>query len=179
MRPLSVCLFCLLLIALSCQKQAIVPATPAQYSVPAELEPYVQQFGDEAQKRGHTVLTDNLIIEFGQPGQQDACGECVLKAGKTPRIVLTKNAFCWQQASTQERECLVFHELGHCLLSRLHVSKQFPNGAYVSLMNPDNRALYTTCAYPIGGDDCDKRPRREYYVTELFDTSTPAPPWGN
>lgn len=178
MRPLSVCVFCLFITALSCHSPAVVPAAPVQYSVPAELEPYVQQFRDEAQKRGQTVATNNLIIGFGQPGQQDACGECVLEAGKTPRIVLTKNAFCWDQASTQARECLVFHELGHCLLKRLHTSVQFPNRAYVSLMNPSDRAVYATCPYPIGDDDCDKRPRRDYYVDELFNAGTPAPSWG-
>lgn len=176
MRPLFVSLFWLTL--LSCQPSADTPPDPAQYTVPAELEPFVQQFRDEAKKRGQPVMTTNLIVEFGQPSQQNVCGECVLAPGKTPRIVLTKNALCWQQASAQERECLVFHELGHCLLNRTHVSKQFPNGAFVSLMNPDNRAVYATCAYPIGGDECDKRPRRDYYIDELFDAGTPAPAWG-
>lgn len=178
MRPIPICLLLLLMTALSCQPPAAAPSAPAQYRVPAELEPYVQRFRDEAVKRGKVVATDNLIIEFGQPSLNDACGECVLEAGKTPRIVLTKNAICWQQVSPQERECLVFHELGHCLLKRSHVSTQFPNGAFVSLMNPDNRAVYATCPYPIGNDDCDKRPRRDYYVDELFNADTPVPAWG-
>ena len=178
MRPLSVCLFWLLVSILSCQSPVAVPSDPVQYSVSAELEPYVQRFRDEAQKRNIPVSTDNLIVEFGQPSLKDACGECILAAGKTPRVVLAKNALCWQQASTQARECLVFHELGHCLLKRLHVTKQFPNGAFASLMNPTNRAVYATCAYPIGDDDCDRRPRRDYYVDELFNVGTPAPPWG-
>ena len=178
MRSFSIGFCCCLLAALSCQSPAEVASDPAQYSVPTELEPFVQQFRDEAQKRGRSVSTSNLIIEFGQPSQQDVCGECVLEPGKTPRIILTKTAFCWQQASMQARECLVFHELGHCLLKRTHLTKQFPNGAFVSLMNPDDRAVYATCAYPIGNDDCDKRPRREYYIDELFDAGTPAPVWG-
>ena len=178
MRPLAICLFWLLAIALSCQRPAEVPAESVYYSVPAELEPYVQRFRDEAQKRGKTPAINNLIVVFGQTSQQDICGECMLEPGKTPRVVLAQTAFCWQQASPQARECLVFHELGHCLLKRAHTTKQFPNGAFVSLMNPDDRAVYATCVYPIGNDDCDKRPRRDYYVDELFDASTPAPAWG-
>lgn len=177
MRPFSFVSCWLIVTALSCQPPAQVPATPAQYSVPTELEAYVQQFREEAQKRGKAVATDNLIIEFGQPSLKEACGECVLEAGKTPRIILAKNASCWQQVSTQERECLVFHELGHCLLNRSHVATPFPSGAFVSLMNPADRTVYATCPYPIGNDECDKRPRRGYYVDELFNTSTPAPPW--
>ncbi len=178
MRPLSICLFWLLLTALSCQQPADVPSQPAYYSVATELEPYVQRFRDEAQKRGKPIAINNLIVEFGQTSQQDVCGECTLEPGKTPRVVLTQNALCWQQASAQARECLVFHELGHCLLKRPHLTKQFPNGSFVSLMNPDDRTVYATCTYPIGNDGCDKRPRRAYYMDELFDNSTPTPAWG-
>ena len=47
----------------------------------------------------------------------------------------------------------------------------------MSLMNPDNVDVYATCRYPIGGEECDKRPRREYYINELFDPATTIPAW--
>lgn len=151
---------------------------PIQYSVPTEVEPYIQSFRKEAKKRNSQVSTDNLIVTFGSAVSEDICGECLLDNGKTPRITLNSDAFCWQQASQQARECLVFHELGHCLLKRAHKTDKYPNGAYVSLMNPNDVAIYAACLYPIGGDECNKRPRRDYYIDELFDANTPTPVWG-
>ena len=163
---------------LSCQRSQPNPdPEPAQYSVPAEVEPYVQRFRAETQKRGQALVIDNLIITFGKTRGSDACGQCFLESGKTPRVILSADSFCWQQANQNERECLVFHELGHCLLARQHRSDRFPTGAYVSLMNPDDVAIYATCRYPIGNDDCDKRPRRDSYLDELIDPATPTPAW--
>lgn len=163
---------------IGCQRDSDSQPEPVQYTVPAEVEPFIQAFRNEAQKRNNAVSTANLIITFGTTQSGDVCGQCLLQSGKTPRITLNNDAFCWQQASQYERECLIFHELGHCLLKREHKTNRFPNGAFVSLMNPDNVDVYATCRYPIGGDECDKRPRRDYYIDELFDSSTPTPTWG-
>lgn len=176
MRPVSFLILLLLANLTGCQSNS--QPEPVQYSVPTEVEPFVKSFRDEARKRNNPVSTDNLIIIFGTAVSEDICGECQLEGGKTPRITLNSDAFCWQQANQYERECLVFHELGHCLLTRAHKADKFPNGAYVSLMNPNDVTVYTTCRYPIGNDDCDRRPRRDYYVDELFDASAPAPAWG-
>lgn len=174
MRSLVI-LFIFLSIA-SCQSSS--QPEPVQYSVPVEVEPYLKSFRDEASKRNKSISTANLIISFGTAQTEDVCGQCILQAGKTPQITLSSDDFCWKTANTNERECLVFHELSHCLMNRAHKTEKFPNGAYVSLMNPDNVAVYATCRYPIGGDECDKRDRRDYYIDELFDATTPTPAWG-
>lgn len=177
MRPALVLL--LLILALSCQSppQPAPAPEPVQYNVPDEVEPYVQIFRDLARQHRQTVQSDNLVITFGKTTDNNACGQCLLAAGKTPRITLSTDPLCWKQASTQERECLVLHELGHCLLKRAHLTTRFPAGMYTSLMNPDDVGVYATCRYPIDNDACDRRPRREYYVNELFDTRTPSPAW--
>lgn len=177
MRPASALVLIGLLGLLSCKRDQPTPP-PAQYSVPSEVEPYVQRFRAETRQRGITTATDNLIITFGQTLGTDVCGQCLLEANQPPKITLNADAFCWKNASDNERECLIFHELGHCLLNRGHRTDRFPNHAYVSLMNPDDRAVYATCAYPIGGDVCDKRPRRGYYLDELVNPATPTPDWG-
>ncbi|WP_338870244.1 hypothetical protein WBJ53_22240 [Spirosoma sp. SC4-14] len=150
------------------------------YSVATDIEPYVQSFRDELKKRNLAIEVDNIIVAFdtGQ-SHDDVCGSCLLQSGQTPRITINSNDFCWAKASINERECLIFHELGHCLLGRGHQTKRFPNQAYVSLMNPDDRAIYAPCQYPIGNDICDKRYRRDYYLNELFDSTTATPAWGN
>ena len=176
MCPAPTLLLLTMVTLLSCQRPQLQPE-PAQYSVPAEVEPYVQHFRDELKNRGQTPATNNLVITFGPTQGNDICGQCLLESGKTPRIIINSNAFCWRSANEYERECLVFHELGHCLLNRGHRSSRFPNNAYVSLMNPDDRAVYAPCAYPVGNDECDKRPRRAYYLDELADSTTSAPIW--
>lgn len=175
MRPLSLLVVLLLTSLTGCQRSS--QPEPIQYSVPAEIESYIQSFRDEATKRKNPVSTVNLIVNYGISQREDVCGQCVLEAGKPPTITLNKEGSCWQQANQHERECLLFHELGHCLLKRTHKTDRFPMGAYISLMNPDNISIYATCRYPIGDDVCDKRPRRDYYVDELFDLATPAPDW--
>lgn len=170
-------IICLLLVAaLGCQRPA--EPEPIQYSVPADVEPYVQAFRSAAAQRGQTVKSNNLIVTFGPTQSAGACGQCTRQAGRTPRIVLSTDRECWQSASAEERECLVFHELGHCLLNRDHLSTRFPKGQYVSLMNPDDIGVYAICRYPLGNDDCDKRPRQGYYHDELFKPTTSAPNWG-
>ncbi len=136
----------------------------------------MQAFRTEAASRSQSQPVTNLVMAFGPTSGADVCGQCLLDAGQPPRIVL--NADCWKRASALERECLVFHELGHCLLSRSHRTERFSNNAYVSLMNPDNIGVYAPCDYPIGDDVCDKRPRRSYYIDELFNQNSPAPDWG-
>ena len=178
MHPLSALLIVTITALLSCQRSQRPEPEPKQYSVPTEVEPFVQRFRDETRKRGQTPATNNLIITFGPTQGSDACGQCALESGKTPRITLSTDADCWRNANENERECLVFHELGHCLLNRSHRTDRFPNNAYVSLMNPNDVGVYATCRYPIGNDVCDKRPRRDYYLDELVAPATPAPIWG-
>ncbi len=176
MRLLSFAFIIGLVAPMGCHRDT--PPEPAQYAVPVAVEPYVQHLRDEAGKRGMTLVIDNLIVQFGTTQGEDICGQCLLETGKTPRIILNPNAYCWQSASAEEREGLVFHELGHCLLKRVHRTDRFVNQAYASLMNPDDAGVYAACRYPIGDDVCDKRPRRPYYVDELFNADTPVPAWG-
>lgn len=175
MRSVLVLMACLLT-ALACQKAD--PAPPPRYEVDATLEPYVRRFLDEARKRGQTVNATNLVVKFDTLAVAEVCGECRLAAGEPPTVRLNPKGFCWKTAGEEAREGLVFHELGHCLLKRLHKNTRLPNGLYASLMNADDTGVYAICAYPLGADECDKRPRRPYYLDELFDEKTPVPGWG-
>lgn len=177
MRFTSVFTLLMLLFALSCRPAPEEEPEPKQYSVPAEVEPYVERFREAARQRGQTIPADNLILTFGTTKSPAACGQCLRQAGRTPRITLSTTASCWKDAGAEEREALVFHELGHCWLNRDHRDDRFPNDAYASLMNAGDVTVYAVCRYPINNDACDKRPRRPYYHDELFDPATPAPAW--
>lgn len=172
---LAVCVFLALL--LGCQKTDPAP-TPPRYEVAASVEPYVRRFVDEAQKHGKTVDATNLVVKFDTLLIGEVCGECRLAPGEPPTVRLNPRGFCWATAGEEAREGLVFHELGHCLLRRTHKDARLPNGLYASLMNSDDTGVYAVCTYPLGADACDKRPRRPYYLNELFDEKTPVPEWG-
>ncbi len=168
----------LLLLAACAGKEAPQPV----YQVPDDLAPYIQKFTDEARLRGKDIAITNLIVTFGPTTSDDVCGMC-LPGSRDPngqvRIVLSNDPYCWQELTPEDREELVFHELGHCVLGRTaHRNDRLPNGDYASLMNARGTGLYTRCVYDIGGgNDCDRRYRRGYYLDELFNENTPPPDW--
>ena len=173
------CVRLLILLAACSGKEAPEPV----YQVPGEVEPYIQQFITEARLRGKEMAITNLVVTFGPTVSSDVCGAC-LPGSADPngqvRIVLSNDPYCWQELTPEDREELVFHELGHCVLGRIaHRNDRLPNGDYASLMNGIGTGLYTRCVYDIGGgNDCDRRYRRQYYLDELFDENMPPPDWG-
>ena len=63
---------------------------------------------------------------------------------------------------------IIFHELGHGLLGRVHRYEYFNNGATpMSIMNPNTAIGYNQ--YTLY--------ERQYYVDELFNQYTPTPYW--
>ncbi|GAA4467251.1 hypothetical protein GCM10023189_50590 [Nibrella saemangeumensis] len=174
MRLTSLCLLGLLL--LDCRPDD-PPHTPV-YEVPAEIEPFVQAFRDEAAKRGKTLKIDDLIVEFGETSGQDICGVSQVESNKTPRITLVREWPCWTRAYKETQEGLVFHHLAHSVLGRGHKKTLLPNGDFASLMNGEDLGVYSPCIYPIGNTPCNLTGRRTYYLDELFNENTPVPAWG-
>ena len=165
----------------SCQKEEV--STPPIYKIDPAVSIYVDRFVLEAKSRGIDVKLENLIIEFKAAKLLENCGECLLTPGdltKQRKITInTGDDFCWKNESDASREALLFHELGHCLLSRIaHKDNLLPNGSPASIMNTLNDGPYSVCLYQIGTDACDKRARRAYYLDELFEPKTPTPSWG-
>lgn len=158
---------------LSCQKDVEVV-----YSVPEELQPFIDKFEAEAALRGKTIDITNLIIEYGTASEQFICASCnsnSMDADVQKKIVIDNNAQCWEV--DEMLEALIFHELGHCVLGRLHQNEFLPNGDPASLMIQDRLDHYA-CVYDLSGDnDCNNAFKREYYLDELFDPATPAPDW--
>lgn len=168
-------LFIILVIS-SCQKAEEPPVTV--YQIDKGLEYYLQIFLGEAKQRGIDIKTENLIMAFGKTSTE-ICGQCDKVANGGQRTVTINNDnFCWKESPFENREVLVFHELGHCLLGRLHRDELLPNGAVISIMNSKGNDPYSPCIYALGGDNtCNKTARRSYYIDELFDMKTPIPAW--
>lgn len=104
------------------------------YEVDPAFEPYVDNFVNLAHKyRGWTQL-ENLIMEFGDD-RDDIGGRCFEGTFiSTPRVVI--NYDHWKSLNEYDREVLVFHELGHCILQRGHNGRRGLNGLPISIMFP-------------------------------------------
>lgn len=146
--------------------------------VDPELSEYTDRFIQEASLRNVSIpgefsafLVDNI------EGSQAACGR-----GLSPNLFPDEVSFptifidrdCWVNMKPTTREILVFHEMGHAFLDRIHTDGVLANGYQKSIM--------------CGGtqQDCSDFPDygfctnfREYYLNELFDIATPEPDWAS
>ena len=177
------CYVALILVLISCKKDSV--DVEVQYAISPEFTVYVNKFYEEAASRGITIAKENLIVKANlNLGQTDICGKCKQNA-QYPTLqrtveINTESLACWKSMPENNREALVFHELGHCLLGRLlHKDDLFNDGSPKSIMISSNSDLYSPCAYVFDEKPelCNKTGRRKYYIDELFDENTPAPDW--
>lgn len=123
--------FLLLLISmcLSCEKESEELITYPDASL--ELVPYFYSFEKEAAKRSIKVdlrkaeIKGRLTIIHGS-----AVGVC---NKQEVREILIDQKF-WDTSSNLKKELIVFHELGHCFLNRVHNNQISPNGTCLSIM---------------------------------------------
>lgn len=151
----------------ACRKED--PIVPNVLEIPDIIQPYIDLFEAEAAKRGKDIKIDNLIVEFeGNLQDGTAAGLCNFETTNSPphiRLDTTSTNWTNNEAS---REILVFHELGHCILNRLHRDDLLPNTNYVSIMRSTGSQVYGGSLNAF---------KRDYYLDELFDENTPAPDW--
>ncbi len=160
-------LLALPLVLMACRPD---PVAPEVYEVPSRIQPYVDAFEMEASKRGVDIDITNLRVEFeGDLNDGTAAGLCTFASASnpTPYIRLDTTSFNWQN-NEYHREILVFHELGHCILNRLHRDDNLPNGNISSMMRSTGEQVYGGLLNQF---------KRSYYLDELFDESTAAPDW--
>lgn len=165
----------------SCEKEK-----QFEYRVDDTFEVYVDQFYEEAAKRGIAIPRNNLIIEFTNEPTNDFCGEC-RKAGnieqsqRTIRIQNSNN--CWKDRLDLNKETLIFHELGHCLLDREHMDEYYDDGSPKTIMTTFDDGPYSPCIYVLDGGnnadqaECNRANRRDFYLDELFGISPNFPFW--
>lgn len=157
-----------------CDKE---PAPPV-FAVDEELSSFVDAFYIEANKRGLRIDTTNLMVLFGSESEGPICSRCNssdLTSNLQKIVTLYEENRCWY--NSYQLEALIFHEMGHCLLGRLHNNDTLPNGDPRSLMISNSISQYSPCVVQIGRNRCNFVFKREYYVDELFDQDTPIPEW--
>lgn len=164
------------------------PAPAYAGQLAPEFAPYLMRFSNEAKKRG--IMLDKyrveaLSISFSfNLSDYNALAECNMN---TLHIGVSESY--WVSASDMEKEVLLFHELGHCLLGRDHDNGTMPISGgqiYKSVMNAAGNALmyrfpiFSNCGN--NSQDCGKvlvfSPKsknnfyskfHKVYMDELFD----------
>lgn len=135
-------------------------------SYPPEFAPYIQSFFTEANLRGleWNETQFDFKIQFGdtEPGTGGFCN--------FNTNTITVNPDEWTVRDERQKEQLIFHELGHCLLNRVHKNVESASGECYSYM-PGTEDGFGCCINYYSDY------WRNYYIDELFDPSTPLPSW--
>lgn len=146
LKIISRLLFLLLLI--SCHKEGLVDEP---------LQHYLQLFSEEASRRGIVVNYKNRPVEARLELHDDSArlGWCNYHDDQPDQIII--NTFYWSILDDFEKEKLVFHELGHCILNRAHLDEVRSDGHCKSIMQSGQR-----CADNYSAET------RDQYLDELF-----------
>jgi len=113
----------------SCQKEPLESITYPDVS--PELGPFFHGFEKEAAKRGLVIDLRNADVK-GRLTEiiGSTVGVC---QQHTSKEILIDRKF-WESSSQLVKELIVFHELGHCYLNKVHNNRKTANGACVSIM---------------------------------------------
>jgi len=123
-----------------------------------DFRPYLDRFAAEAVARGRHVDVSDVQFAFGTPFPAAAVASCFATPFGWRRVVVNRGQ--WDGIAPACREIFAFHELGHCVLNRVHLNERLADGTPASMMNFDT--------VPCGL----YRERRARYLDELF---APAP----
>ena len=129
------------------------------------FSPYLTNFINQSYLVGKPVSVNDLTIEFDPniqsrvPTNSMVLGVCDQRT--LSNSIISINPSFWKYASNADREQLLFHELGHCVLSRDHDTTRVGSidtnsGHALSIMYPYHMG---TQAYTNNYD---------YYMKELF-----------
>lgn len=91
-------------------------------------------FEEEALQRGINIEIDDFSLTTSLENFEDtqAIGYCRSYSNGNREIALD-NSF-WQNANSLQKEFLLFHELGHCILNLEHNDSSDNNGICLSIM---------------------------------------------
>lgn len=133
------------IVALTACAKVEIDDTIPQGAIGIDFQPFVDSFVNEGSRYGVAVDTRALTVSFDSTLGEGSLGYC----DKGSVII---NEKFWRTSVISDRESLLFHELGHCLLGRSHSSMltagyEISTNTYrvdvpASLMNPNHLAGY-------------------------------------
>jgi hypothetical protein len=113
----------------------------------AGFESYVAKFEQYAEAAGRPIKILSLKIKLADIPPPAPIAYCANANSDIPVITLDRNY--WNTAIEADKEPIILHELGHCILKRGHVN-------YRSIMEPSSPSGFVYL------------PNKDYYLKELF-----------
>jgi len=98
------------------------------------------------------------------------------ESDREPHLITIQKSW-WENVPDRDRERLLFHELGHCVLKRSHKNGLTDGREFLSIMqgNGTQSPFYQDRNQFVNYSGF----RKSYYVDELFDDNTSRPLWDN
>ncbi len=148
----------ILIVVSSCRKEKT-------QTIPDEFVSFVDGFFEEAFNRNVDLNLSDFNLEIKLEDIQDHAGTC-----NTRNSVIRIDEETWLNIDDQQKEWLIYHELGHCILERSHNNNKASNGECLSFMNEQ-----------MSNPDCSSNLYsvmwRDYYLDELFNDCQELPDW--
>jgi hypothetical protein len=145
-------------------------------NIEEEFKPFVNSFFAEMESRGLNLRTDISVVfvnKISAPNvDKNICGYGYTNffGSGHAKIEIIDSENCWHQWDAIQKENLMYHELGHALLSKGHITNFYPNGSPKSIMCSETCSNYKTYnKYQIE--------QREYYLDELINSQLNIPQW--
>jgi hypothetical protein len=144
-----------------------------EVSIASDFQPYVASFYAEARARGKSPEKDDLVVHFSDELHTDENGRCTLSNTLPPTILISIQS--WKRMNTMfsgdelemNRIDLIYHELGHCLLYRVHV---------MTLLDTPEGKVKASIMYAYQGIRYDFfKSHYSEYIDELFKTGRVIP----
>lgn len=143
----------ILILLVGCQKEDQLSSG----LVDEALQPFLEAFESEGLARNYQpVFSTDLVHMRLDTLPNSVTGQCKTYSDGRKEVVVS-SAF-WAQATFYEKEFLVFHELGHCILDRVHTESTNDRGQCNSIMHSGQG----TCRNIYGAGT------RRAYLDELF-----------
>ena len=128
--------------------------------VDAPFLDFVNNFEQVSAQEGTPVQVTDLVLSFGSTPSLNETGVCEWADNETPKITI--NQRIWNTLNDYDKQEVIFHELGHCVLKRIHQNTEMM--AYNGTVQVAESIMYP---YRISGTIY--RDNIVHYHDELFD----------
>jgi hypothetical protein len=146
----------------SCKKENV----DSDAAMRKEVMAYVDSFFFDLNSRNIKTIWSKELLEIDFfPDSKDGNG------GVANGKYISFNRDLWSYLPHDRKKFFVYHELAHSVLSRPHTNTLLPNGEYKSLMRGGQILSNKSEGIRFKGF------REQYYIDELFDTTTVIPSW--
>ncbi len=129
--------------------------------VDSQFQDYVSNFEQVSGAEGQSLAISDLVVQFGTTPSLNETGVCEWAENETPKI--TVNQRIWNTLNDYDKQEVIFHELGHCVLRRVHQNSEM-------MAYNGSQTVPASVMYPYRIPGTIYRDNMVHYHDELFDS---------